>query len=368
MTVRRTKKNGREYWLAEVYLEGKRYRRFRLSEEEARRAEWEIEEGLHLGPEPSTKEVKQHHDNTSERALTLEQFAPRFLSLHARINNKPSEYDTKVSKLNCHLIPFFGRMPLADISSGVIAEFTAQKLGDGLAPKTVNNLLTALRCLLARAVDWGDLDAVPKVRWVRAEDPEFDFLDFEEAERLWNTATEPTWGPMIRIAIRTGLRQGELRALKWDDVDLVRGVVHVRRSAYRMQVGTPKTKSSRRDVPLSPQALAELKEHRHLRGEFVFCNEDGSMLRKEQGKRQLWHACKRAGLRRVRWHVLRHTFASHLVMRGRSLKEVQELMGHTTIKMTMRYAHLSPEVRREAVNSLDGPATATTSATKEGAK
>ena len=85
----------------------------------------------------------------------------------------------------------------------------------------------------------------------------------------------------------------------------------------------------------------------------MFSAEDGLMLPRGATKWPLWSSAKAAGLRRIGWHVLRHTFASHLVMRGAPLKTVQELMGHSTIEMTMRYAHLSPDARRQAVELLD---------------
>ncbi|HLL22876.1 MAG TPA: tyrosine-type recombinase/integrase [Kofleriaceae bacterium] len=102
------------------------------------------------------------------------------------------------------------------------------------------------------------------------------------------------------------------------------------------------------------QLLAALKAHRHLRGPLVFCTMDGTMLTCGEMKWPLWRACKRAGLRRIGWHVLRHTFASHLAMRGAPLKAIQELLGHATITMTMRYAHLAPEIARDTVRLLDG--------------
>jgi hypothetical protein len=98
----------------------------------------------------------------------------------------------------------------------------------------------------------------------------------------------------------------------------------------------------------------------HLRGPLVFCDQDGQMLVKTECKWPLWRACQRAGLRRISWHVLRHSFASHLAMRGVPLKVVQELLGHTTMDMTMRYAHLSSNIPREAVKALDREAVAPT--------
>jgi site-specific recombinase XerD len=103
--------------------------------------------------------------------------------------------------------------------------------------------------------------------------------------------------------------------------------------------------------------LAVLKGHRHLRGELVFCAENGGLLKRGECKWPLWRACQKAGMRLVGWHVLRHTFASHLAMRGVPLKAVQELLGHSTMAMTMRYAHLSPNVSRDSVRLLDGHGT-----------
>jgi len=95
-----------------------------------------------------------------------------------------------------------------------------------------------------------------------------------------------------------------------------------------------------------------------FRGELVFAKEDGRMLTQGDCKHPLRRACRVAGIRQVSWHVLRHSFASHLAMRGVALKAVQELLGHSTMEMTMRYAHLSPDVRRDAVRLLDQPVSA----------
>jgi integrase len=157
---------------------------------------------------------------------------------------------------------------------------------------------------------------------------------------------------MILVALRTGMRIGELMALQWQDVDLVAGRITVRHNVVWGHHGTPKS-GKPREIPLSNDALAALKSHRHLRGALVFCDDGGHLLTEGEVRHPLWRACKRAGLRQITWHVCRHSFASHLVMRGVPIRAVQELMGHSTILMTMRYAHLAPEVTRDAVQLLD---------------
>lgn len=193
---------------------------------------------------------------------------------------------------------------------------------------------------------------VPEFTWPKVPPSEWRFLDFGETGRLLEAAKgEPLWYAMVLVAVRTGLRNGELRALRWEDVDLRAGKLIVRRAAAKQAVGTPKSGRSR-EVPLSDETIKVLRAHRHLCS-LVFCHPDGRMWTQDECDRPLERISKRAGLAPVSWHVLRHTFASHLAMRGAPLKAIQELLGHSQISTTMRYAHLTPATKREAVALLD---------------
>lgn len=281
------------------------------------------------------------------------EFAQEFLDVYAAANNKPSEVHSKTTILERHLKPFFGHMRLDRIEVQHLDGFKAKQRKAGLKHKTINNQLTVLGKLLNVAKEWHRIASAPRIGFLTTADPEFDFLDFDEAARLVEAA-DPMWQPMILLALRTGLRQGELLELRWNDIDLVKGLVRVRRSIWKGQITTPKSGKGR-DVPLSEEARTMLRAlPSRFPGQLVFPGNEGGHLTKARCKHPLWRACKRAGLRRIGWHTLRHTFASHLTMRGVPLKAIQELLGHSTIEMTMRYAHLSPEVGRGAVMLLDG--------------
>jgi len=256
--------------------------------------------------------------------------------------------------LRVHLKPAFGKLRLDAIGPKQIEAYKATKVAARKTPKTINNHLTVLRKLLHVAAEWGKLKSIPPIRWMKVPQPEFDFLTFEESDRLI-AATEPSWRAMIVVALRAGLRLGELCALRWDDVDLVAGRLLVRQSVARGIVGTPKN-GRMREIPLSAFTVEALKAHRRGKAKLVFA-QHGRMNKKDECKWPLRRACRNAGLREVGWHALRHTFASQLAMKGVPLGSIQELLGHSTIEMTMRYAHLSPEVGRAAVSLLDGQGT-----------
>jgi integrase len=289
---------------------------------------------------------------------TLAEFWQDFFDNYVLTENKRSEHAAKEVIWRNHIEPHFGRLRLDQVNAEHVARYKAAKLKADYDRKCITNQLAVLRRMLAVALEWGRLEHTPFAKWqLRALAPPFDFLTFDEARRLVE-GLEGIWRTMTLVALRTGLRHGELLGLRWQDVDLVAGRLMVRQALSRQYIDTPKNGRSR-EVPLSDEAIRVLKAHRHLRGELVFCDVAGRLLTRDACRWPLWGACKRAGLRLIGWHTLRHTFASHLVMRGAPLKAVQELLGHSDITMTMRYAHLSPDARRDAVQLLTCKTTAT---------
>lgn len=282
--------------------------------------------------------------------VTFAEFAERWLDTYVRANNKPTECDTKRKILRCHLLPAFGASRLDAITARRIETLKAEKLSSGLAPKTVNNILTVLSSSLRCAVEWQVLAAAPKIRLLRVGPQRFDYLRPDEVAAMLADGSEPRWADLVRFALRTGLRLGELRALRWEDVDMADRTIVVRRSRTRNYETSPKNHRER-VVPLAPD-VAALLERRVSRSGYVFASSVGTPLGETRMHRALERLCARVGLRRIGWHALRHTFATELVRRCAPLPVVKELLGHATIEMTMRYAHVAPSSLRDAIGLL----------------
>jgi integrase len=352
---RRIRKEGKavEQWFVDF--------RFKHADGTAERFRIDSPVNTRRGAEQYEREVRQQlqdgkyrseQEAPKDEVPTLEQFQDEFL-IDSKNNNKPSTLNTKRYMLRLHLVPFFGPMRLDKIGTQEIERYKALKLEEGQDPRSINNHLIALRKLLNLAVDYKKLTHVPRFKAMKFGEQDFEFLDFAEADRFL-AAAPLEWKPMLMLALRTGLRRGELLALKWEDIDLKAGRLIVKRTLWEKEEGTPKS-GKRREIPLSTQTLAMLKAHRDL-NTYVFSDGAGKRLTPTGIQNVVPAVCRKAGLpKKLSWHDLRHTFASHLVMKGRSLVEVQQLLGHSTIVMTMRYAHLSPDVKRAAVEVLDAP-------------
>jgi integrase len=302
-------------------------------------------------------EQREHHLAINGKAEkkkevpTVAEFYPQCLT-YSENNNKPSTAYAKKSIFTGNLIPVFGDRRLDQIGVQELEAYKNQELKEGYSKKTINNHLATLGKMLSLAKEWDLITSAPKMKLFRLEPSDFEFLTFEETPRFL-AGVPPEWKTFALVPLKTGLRVGELLALKWEDLDLSAGRLMVRRTLWNKQEVLPKG-GRVREVPLGNDVIAALKAHRHLRGPYVFCDEAGGRLTHSKVKRVVPGACAKAGLaKRLTTHDLRHSFASHLVMLGQSLKAVQELLGHTTIEMTMRYAHLSPDVKRDAVRLLD---------------
>ncbi len=175
---------------------------------------------------------------------------------------------------------------------------------------------------------------------------EGDVLTADELRALFEKA-EGEWRPLLMLAALTGLRRGEVLGLQWGDVDWQRSRVHVRRQLNNGKLADPKTPNALRSVPLAPELVRELKPWKLKcpKGELdlVFPNPEGGPMSTQTLDAALARTLRRAGLRRITMHALRHTFASTLISSGVSIKTAQRLLGHANIQMTLQtYAHMLP--------------------------
>jgi len=288
----------------------------------------------------------------SRKQASIEEFAVEWLKTYVAVNKRPSSLDGDERILRLHVLPFFAGKNLDEVSTQDVEQFKAAQKARGLNEKTINNHLAVLRKMLATAVEWDYQAKVPPVKWFRGGDQKTDFYTAEESTRLLAQLDGQIYA-LVLTALRTGMRRGELLALKWSCVDFMHSTIRVESSDWKGVIGPTKTGRTR-VIPMSRELAKALEKHRRRspKSEFVFCNEDGSSLKFTQIKRPLYKACKEAGLPEVQWHAFRHTFASQLVMAGVSLKAVQELLGHRSFDMTLRYSHLAPSVLSDAVEKL----------------
>jgi integrase len=292
-----------------------------------------------------------------EERQTFAEFSRKWFDEYVVPNNRPSEHKAKRYILAASLVPFFGQFTIQEIGTRDIERYKAEGLRKGTSPKTLNNRLTILRKCLHTAYDWLGLPGKPpKIVWLKCAQPHTDYLTPEECETLLRNS-EGVIYEMVLTALRTGMRQGELKGLQWDSIDWRNGSVAVRhsRSDYTKSLGS--TKSNReRHIPLDIDLYEVLAARKRDKG-YVFLDEKGLPFDHYRLSRALTLVCERAGLRKVRWHMLRHTFASSLAMNGTPLGVVQALLGHSSITTTMRYAHVAPSALRTAID-LANPRTA----------
>ena len=254
-------------------------------------------------------------------------------------------YKDKVHLVS-QLLKRFGNLKVSDLNTKRIEQWQSEQLKCN-SPATANRKLTVLKHMIKKGTDWGItseeiLKRVRKVKQLKEENTRLRFLTIEECQSLIDCCA-PHLKPIVTVALHTGMRRGEILNLKWEHVDLKHGFILL-----------DVTKNgSRREIPID-NTLEEMfnRMPRGLESVYVFTDpRTGEPYKSVQTSFET--ALRKAEIRDFRFHDLRHTFASHLVMAGVDLTSVREFLGHKTLTMTIRYAHLAPGHKRRAINMLD---------------
>lgn len=289
-------------------------------------------------------------------APTLEEFFPRFIEEYARANrHKPRGIESKETMFRLHIGPLLGDRPMDEVRA---TDVQALKLAmSEHRPKSINNVLSLLNRVLKTAVRWGVLgDAPVTVDFIRSELGEVGFYDFPQYRRLVKEAR--ALGDIRPLAVvllggDAGLRRNEMIALSPSDVNLEHGWITVRFQDWRGQLIS--TKGDRpRVIPMTnalARVMAELVRQDNRR---LLVNDAGGPTSIQTLRTWASWAQRAAGLPHLgALHVLRHTFCSHLAMRGATVLAIRELAGHKSLRTTMRYMHLSPYERARAIALLN---------------
>jgi len=276
-----------------------------------------------------------------EKKITFKDYAKQYLDF-SKANKALSTYKRHDRVNIAHLKSFFKEKHLFEITAQMIEKYKAMRL-EKVAPATVNRELASLKHMFTKAIEWGLVKTNPAKGVKRLKEPpgRLRYLKTEEIKKLLDACADHVRSIVI-AALNTGMRKSEILNLCWREVDL---------KNRKITVINAKNNETR-VIPINKTLYEELLTlSQKLKGEYVFSNRNGDPF--GDIKKGFSAALERAGIEDFRFHDLRHTFGSHLVMQGVNIKTVQQILGHKDIKMTMRYSHLSPEYVHKAMEKLD---------------
>jgi integrase len=286
-------------------------------------------------------------------AVSVAAFASRWMKEKVSVFLSDSTNVNYERILRVHILPEMGSTLLKDIRVDDANRLVSKLKSAGHVPKGINLILGVLVALLNDAVGWQCLARNPLFRYKPVKEPElhFDYWSASEVQQFLNASVSDPYQPLYVAALNTGMRRGELCGLKWDRVDLLRKQIVVSRSLSRFGLKETTKSGRKRYVPINP-VLCVLLEALSLKrtSDFVFAEADGAPLDVHHMYRDFGISQDQAGFgRRIRFHDLRHTFASHFMMNGGNIYDLQKILGHSSLEMTQRYAHMSPDHLAQAI-------------------
>ena len=284
-------------------------------------------------------DYQQIQHGFERQKVKLEELADDYLELYAK--HSKASYKHNIGQFS-RIKKYFGNVYLYEITPDKLEAYRAFRLSQEVAKPTVNREMALLKHAFNKAIEWNKAkeNPVEKIKFYsEKERKRVRYLEMEEKRRLLNACPSHIKS-LVFFALNTGMRQGEILGLKWEEIDFNLNQVRVSHS----KAGKP------RYVPINSELVNMVKS---ISGESVYVFGKGQEKPKWPSFRGSFEAAvKRAGLDDFRFHDLRHCYASDLVMKGVDLKTLAELLGHSTTQMTERYAHLSPARLRAAVELL----------------
>ena len=241
---------------------------------------------------------------------------------------------------------WFGNLPVKEMDQQKVEKFLVERMEEKrLSPATRNRHLAHLSSMFNKGKEWGLVTENPAqgIKPLRENGARTRFLDGDEIQQLLAASSE-NFRPILITALHTGMRKGEILKLIWSDVDFRNRIITVQDSKS----------GKKRMIPMDDTVYETLRvlPSRFKKG-YVFPSPVGKGKPLYDCRKQFSNAVKQAGIHNFRFHDLRHTFASHLVMSGVDLMTVKELLGHATLTITIRYSHLAPDHRMKAIKTLD---------------
>lgn len=354
------KKKGAPYWVFVTY-NGKRTSRLVGTKAAAQEVAEKIEAKLKLGEFNFDKE---------KPVPTFKDYADAWIKTTGPATCKESTVENHTRLLKTHVLPVFKDIKVNDINRAKIKNFLHGKINEGYAKSTVNNLRAVISDVLNESVDAGIIPANPTHRLGRIGKKEdnngkINPLEKDELTNLLNTVgTDKDLSnhyPLFLLLARTGLRIGEALALKWGDIDFNGGFIHVEKTYTKGRMGTPKNGKSR-IADMSNQlkdTLLELRKNRVIvpineDAQWVFTNTHGGLIDSDNWRHRVFNkALKKAKVRRIRIHDLRHTYATLRLSKGDNIVDVAHQLGDDVSVVLKVYTHWMPGKKKEEINGLD---------------
>ena len=349
---------------------------------------WETVEGNRKDADDRLSKIIASGKRVVDTKRTFQEHAEDWLTTYAKTHVRESSFREYESVIKNHLYPVFGSLPFSKITREMVKRLIAEKIEAGLSRSRVRGIICPLRELYNHAIDDGVLTFNPAARLgrfnkSRGDEKPINPLTREELALMLEVVNQklPHYYPLMLCAARTGLRQGELVGLQFADIDFNGRFIEVRRSISKGRVTTPKNHKTRRvDMSLQltnvldkhlaqrkakalrdnmekphPQRKATNEVYSGVMEQLVFVTPKGTRLDPNSMSTHVFHrVLDLAGIRQVRFHDLRHSYASLLLQQGESLIYVRDQLGHHSIQITVdTYGHLVPGSNRQAADKLD---------------